>query len=308
MNIRISVVIATHNRCKYLSQALQGLINQSLDKNDYEVIVVDNASTDATKELVKQKFLELSNLVYIYEPTPSANLARNIGWKKAKAKYVAYLDDDAIPANTWLENILKCFDKVKPEPAIIGGKVVPIWERERPHWLSDKLLSALSLIDYSNTPIYLTGRKLPFSVNMIFQKDLLEQFGGFDLNLGRKGKKLISGDETAIALKIRNAGYSIFYHPEILVNHIIPANRLTQGWFIKRLYWQGYSDALVWKIVEKPTLQAWIKKLMYYVYGFLRNPVNLLQINKEFSDSEKFWFQCIVHARIGFIRGLFAKY
>jgi hypothetical protein len=155
--------------------------------------------------------------------------------------------------------------------------------------------------------MYLIGRKLPFSVNMIFQKDLLKQYGGFDLRLGRKGTKLISGDETAIALRIRKAGHGIFYHPDIIVEHLIPANRITQGWFVKRLYWQGYSDALIWKIIDKPNIFEWLKKVSYYIYGFLRNPSDLLYLNRQFSDAENFWFKCIVHARIGFIRGLFNK-
>ncbi|MDJ1483152.1 glycosyltransferase [Cytophagaceae bacterium YF14B1] len=301
----ISVIIATHNRDKYLEKAIYSLSLQSLAYNEYEVLIIDNASTDKTKEIVEKQISKLNiSLSYIYSPEPSANKARNIGWQKALGKYVVFMDDDAIAVPEWLERIVSGFQTVSPSPGIIGGKVVPIWEKEPPDWLNPKLYGALSLIDYSPEKTFL-DKKLPFSVNMSFQKTLLAQYGGFDIALGRKGDKLLSGDETAIAIRIRNAGYKVYYDPAIEVGHHIPSSRLDQSWFTKRYYWGGYSDALMWRILEKPTPFRWVKQLCTSIYSFLRNPSHIFYIRKETNNPEVFWFKCIVYARIGYIRGLF---
>ncbi|MDJ1504457.1 glycosyltransferase [Xanthocytophaga agilis] len=303
--ILISVVIATHNRDFYLDKAIYSLSIQTLAKESYEVIIIDNASTDKTKEIAEKHLTSNSlNLHYVYSSEPSANKARNIGWQKAQGKYVVFMDDDAIAVQEWLERIVSGFQNVSPSPGIIGGKVVPIWEKEPPDWLHPKLYGALSLIDYSPEKTFL-DKKLPFSVNMSFQKTLLAQYGGFDIALGRKGDKLLSGDETAIAIRIRNAGYKVYYDPAIEVGHHIPSGRLNQSWFTKRYYWGGYSDALMWRILEKPTPLQWVKQLGTYIYGFLRNPSHIFYIRKETYNPEVFWFKCIVYARIGYIRGLF---
>jgi glycosyltransferase involved in cell wall biosynthesis len=306
MEVQISVVIATHNRCKYLAKALQALLNQSLQKPLYEVLIVDNASTDETPKVVADFKKQVDCIRYIYEATPSANLARNIGWQHARGEIVAYMDDDAIPAFEWLENILKVFYKIHPMPGVVGGKVVPLWESERPTWLHDKLFGALSLIDYSKQACIL-DKKYPFSVNMAFQKKLLAEFNGFDLQLGRKGNKLLSGDETAIAIRIKKAGYSIYYDPAIMVEHYIPNARLTHKWFMKRYYWGGFSEALMWRILEKPTLFSWIKKLSFTIYAFMRNPQHVKYLFYIPESPDMFWFKCIVHARIGYISGLFSR-
>jgi glycosyltransferase involved in cell wall biosynthesis len=304
MKLFITVVIATHNRAEHLINALDGLANQSLPKEDYEVIIVDNASTDNTKLIASEKASLFTHFSYFYEATPSANLARNIGWQKAAGEYVAYMDDDAIPQYNWLERLVQDFNTIQPKPGIVGGKVVPMWESARPGWLHPKLLGALSLVDYSDKPIFLE-KKYPFSVNMAFQKQLLKEFGGFDLQLGRKGKKLLSGDETAISIRIKKAGYGIFYDPAALVKHFIPSNRLQTQWFKKRYYWGGYSEALMWRILEKPTSMAWLKKIAYYLYGFVRNPHHIFYLFYTPHQPEDFWLKCTVHARIGYIAGLF---
>src|SRR3989337_3554689 len=108
MSFVISAIICTHNRVEYLTKAIQSLVDQNIPKSKYEIIVVDNCSTDSTREVV-EKFSSKSNIRYIYEPTLGANKARNTGWRNARGKYIAYLDDDAIASPVWLCRILQGF-------------------------------------------------------------------------------------------------------------------------------------------------------------------------------------------------------
>ncbi|MEE8471432.1 MAG: glycosyltransferase family A protein [Dehalococcoidia bacterium] len=95
MSIRVSAIICTHNRSDYLRQAIQSLADQTLPTEQYEVIVVDNGSTDNTRAVV-EGFDHIANLRYVYEPILGLSQARNTGWQNARGEYIAFMDDDAI--------------------------------------------------------------------------------------------------------------------------------------------------------------------------------------------------------------------
>jgi len=147
-NPKMSVIICTRNRAEYLQEAIKSLLDQSLQKNLYEIIIVDNRSTDNTKDIIK-KFSKSKNIRYIYEPILGLSQARNAGLKNARGKYVAYLDDEAVASKNWLETILETFESVKPRPGCIGGKIEPIWESPRPKWLSKETEIFITILDCS---------------------------------------------------------------------------------------------------------------------------------------------------------------
>lgn len=302
----ISVVVATHNRVQHLAQALASLTRQTLSSEKYEVLVIDNASTDDTAAIVVRLSSQFPFVKYIYESVPSANIARNIGWRQATGQYVAFMDDDAIASPDWLETIIRSFATTNPLPGIVGGRVIPIWEHPKPNWIQGKMLTALSVVDYGEKPKILNDKEYFFSVNMTFQKKLLEQFGGFDVALGRIGKTLTSNDEILIAKKIRDAGHTFYYHPQASVQHFIPAGRLRMPWFIKRYFSQGYSDALMWRIVEKPDFFMRCEKGIFHLYCFLRNPRYVLRLLYLPSNHDDLYKKLIAHAWLGYLKGLFA--
>ena len=304
--ILISVVIATHNRARYLIKALEGLAQQTLSHDKFEVLVVDNNSTDDTKQVVTL-FAKTNIFVeYFHEPKLGSNIARNTGWYQATGKYVAFLDDDAVPNSFWLENIIKAFAHTQTHLGIVGGKVNPVWEEEKPRWIQGKLLSALSVLDYGDSPRFLQENEFFFSVNMAFKRNLLEKFGGFETGVSRSGKNLLTNDEIPISIKIRQAGYKLYYDPSIFVDHIIPAGRLTMPWFTRRYFSQGYSDALMWRIMEKPDFSAKSKKAFFHLYCFLRNPRYILRLFYVPSDHENLYKKLIAHAWLGYLKGLFS--
>ena len=135
MTVRISAIVCTYNRSTYLRKALGSLVDQSLSKDQYEVIVIDNGSQDDTRQVIDE-FSWMPNLKYVYEPNLGLSQARNTGWRNAHGGYVAYLDDDAIACPRWLEKILEVFENVKPRPGCVGGKIEPRWELGHPLILS----------------------------------------------------------------------------------------------------------------------------------------------------------------------------
>jgi glycosyltransferase involved in cell wall biosynthesis len=243
--MQISAVICTFNRFSYLRKAIQSLVNQTLDREQYEIIVVNNASTDNTEAIIEE-FREFENLQYIYKSVLGLSHARNVGWQKAQGKYVAFLDDDAIADSEWLARIVVAFKTVSPQPGSIGGRVIPIWEVEKPIWVGKELECALSIVDWSDEPIFLTKDcHYLVGANIAYSRDVLQRCGGFSTVLGRRGTNLLSSEEILVERYLRKYSLGIYYDPKICVRHHIIAGRVSQSWFYKRFFWQGVSSEIL---------------------------------------------------------------
>ncbi|ESA35481.1 glycosyl transferase family protein [Leptolyngbya sp. Heron Island J] len=240
--LSISAIICTHNRDQYLGAAIDSLLAQTLE--DIEVIVVDNASTDTTAEVVQPRLSD-PRLRYVYEPTLGLSTARNTGANTANGDILAYLDDDAIASAQWLASLVEVYEK-DSKVAIAGGKVTLLWPpgvHRPPAWLSDDLASGLGAYDLGNQVQYIKNPNLtPRGLNYSLRKTFLDSVGGFDVNLGRIGKNLLSNEElhmTQLALK---NSWHVVYVPDALAAHNVSPARLKPGWFLSRSWWQGISE------------------------------------------------------------------
>ena len=245
MSTRISAIICTYNRAEYLKKALQSLVDQTLPQQHYEIIVVDNGSTDNTKAIV-EGFKQCENLRYIYEPIMGLSQARNTGWGNAQGEFITYLDDDAIACPEWLQRIVQAFNTVRPQPGSVGGKVIPIWEVERPPWLPKELDRLLSITDWADRPTFLMDDfQFLAGTNVAYPRYVLDEVGGFSTSLGRKASSLLSCEEILLKRQLKRRNLGSYYDPDLYVYHHIPAERLTKRWFYRRAFWQGASDAIL---------------------------------------------------------------
>jgi glycosyltransferase involved in cell wall biosynthesis len=237
----IAAIICTHNRDHYLGDAIDSLLQQ--DCQNVEILVVDNGSSDRTKQVVESR-LHHPQLNYVYEPVLGLSVARNTGANNTNAPILAYLDDDAIASAQWLRVLLEAY-KNNEKLAIAGGKVTLIWPEgiKPPSWLSDDLAGGLGLYDLGEEMIYIEKPGLtPRGLNYSLRREFLENIGGFDANLGRVGTKLLSNEElfmTELALK---QGWQVAYLPDALVAHNVAPERLQPSWFFRRSWWQGVSE------------------------------------------------------------------
>ncbi|MEL6401449.1 MAG: glycosyltransferase family 2 protein [Cyanobacteria bacterium J06626_4] len=238
---RISAIICTHNREDYLGAAIDSLLEQ--DFADYEVIVVDNASTDSTRAIVEAR-LPHPRLQYVYEANLGLSVARNAGAAVAKGEILAYLDDDAEASGGWLTALAQIYEQ-DTTVAIAGGKVTLIWPPNctPPNWISTGMTGNLGAYDLGNEIVYIEQPGLtPRGLNYSITADFLEKIGGFDVNLGRVGKNLLSNEELYMTEKALNMGYRVAYLPDALVAHNVAPSRLAPTWFIRRSWWQGISE------------------------------------------------------------------
>jgi glycosyltransferase involved in cell wall biosynthesis len=242
MTVQVSVVVCTHNRSNYLAKALDSLLDQSLNPDMYEILVVDNASRDATRDVVADYRRRAGNIQYVFEGTLGLSHARNTGIQQSHGELVAYLDDDAIAATWWLEAALEAFRERGPRVGCIAGPVYPIWEAPRPTWLPDELVPYLSMLDYGEEARFLEETDHIVGANMAFPRECLVKVGGFPINLGRRGKRLLSNEELVLRRALERDKFRTFYSPAMRVEHHVPPERLTRRWFLSRLFWQGVSD------------------------------------------------------------------
>jgi glycosyltransferase involved in cell wall biosynthesis len=256
----ISAIICTHNRVPYLRKALQSLVAQSMAPEQYEIIVVDNGSTDDTRQVVAGEFGHIRNLRYLYEPRLGLSTARNTGWKNAAGRHVAFMDDDAVACRDWLAQIIEAFETVKPPPGSVGGRTDLIWETPPPLWITEKMQMALAKVNWSATARWLRADEWLVGCNMAFAWDAIDRANGFSEALGRRGANLLSNEEILLIRKIETLGRRSYYQPDASVEHFVPASRLNPEWFLRRSYWQGVSEARMDAMLTRPA----------YVKGVLR--------------------------------------
>lgn len=310
MSIEISVIICTHNRAKYLPKAIQSLLDQPFSCDHYELIVVDNCSTDSTKAIVEQ-YMEKEqyashHIEYVYEPNLGLSYARNTGWQNARGTYVAYLDDDAIALPKWLSTISDVFATVTPRPGCVGGKAEAIWEAGRPSWLADELVPGLTVIDWSNTPFVILDVTHHWLVgsNIAFPKEVIEQMGGFANGLDRAGKNLLSGGDVFLEKQIVKAGYTCFYHPDMAIGHHIQKTRLEKQWFIRRYYWQGVSDAVAQNLEDAPSIMERMHSILSRTFDLVKSPRKITSLLLTRNDPQQFKEKCFALIELGHIVGL----
>ncbi len=243
--LKIAAVVCTYNRYDYLVKAIHSLLAQSLPQNNYEILIIDNTpdAKNAPGRQLSKEFSGLKNLKYIFEETPGLSNARNVAMVNTEAKYISYLDDDAIASGNWLEAIIEAFE-LTDEVGVVGGKILPIWESKRPLWLADSMLGHVSVVDWGGSLRVAEEDEWFAGANISFLRSLLLACDGFSTSLGRvgTGNCLMSNEETQILQYIKGQGHKAVYAPKALVDHMVEKKRITRDWYRRRIAWQAVSD------------------------------------------------------------------
>jgi len=246
VHLNISVIVCTHNRCDNLERTLNSLVSQDCPISDYEVIVIDNRSTDRTKDIV-DSFISREddkvNLRYIFEEKVGLSHARNRGIEESQGDIIAFIDDDARAEKSWLSKLAKVYSEEK-DAGCVGGRVLLDWHEEKPAWWQPELDEVFNGINYSDSRICLSYPRYPYGTNISFRGDVLRKVGMFRTDLGRIGKKLLAGEETEMCLRIEKGGYKILYEPMAIVYHEVAPQKLTKSYIRNRSFWHGKSLAL----------------------------------------------------------------
>ncbi|WP_274650374.1 glycosyltransferase [Paenibacillus humicola] len=240
--MKASIAICTHNRAADVKEALLSLLKQSFS-GPFEVIVIDNRSTDHTKQVVEE-FQHMVDIPihYVYEEKLGLSVARNRAIREAKGEYVLFLDDDAVASEDWIRSIVALFD-LDPRIGCVGGKIDPAWEGSPPLWLPPENRPLYTILDYADEIVEMVKPAIPYGANVAFRMSVFDKIKPFREDLGRVGSNLLSSEETELIDRIR-AHYSVYYTPHASVLHKIPRSRISRKWLLRRIYWQGVSSAV----------------------------------------------------------------
>ncbi|MFN8443089.1 MAG: glycosyltransferase family 2 protein [Caldilineaceae bacterium] len=249
-NYLFSVIICTYNRAALLQRALETLCHQTLSMTEYEVIVVDNRSTDETAKIVEDFRQRLQNLRYCFETEQGISQARNHGWCMAQGDYVAFTDDDSQLPAQWLATAQQIIQRYAP--AAFGGPYFACYDGPKPLWFKDSYGST----KLGDQPRILTNGYLP-GPNLFFRRDLLSITGGFDPTLGIVGKQLGYGEEGALLQVVRERCPQelIYYDPNLYVYHLARPDKMRVGWQLRRQFVNGRYSYRVQKSALLPLLR-----------------------------------------------------
>lgn len=258
--IKISAVICSYNRARFIIKAVESIFNQDYDKSRLEVIVVDNNSTEdvlGVLEAYKQKHPDY-NFRYYTEMKQGVAHARTRCVQEANGEIVAFLDDDSEAQPGWLTSIEQFFDE-HPEVYSTGGKIVPYFLTEIPDWYSKYFFGLVGNFDQGPKVKKLDGERYPCGANMQFRKKVFDEIGYFNALLGRSGTGLLATEEKDIYKRVLAAGHDVYYLPHVWVRHAVEANKFNKDYVKRhsrgigggeRLRLQGQTWALTSKFIE----------------------------------------------------------
>ena len=243
--MKIAVILCTYNRCQSLAKALESAAALKLPEPDeWEVLVVDNNSSDRTREVVEVFCRRYpGRFRYLFEPRQGKSHALNVGIREAHGDILAFMDDDATVEPTWLQNLTASLHN--GDWAGAGGRTLPQGRFSPPHWLPLEGRHALGpLAIFDRGPDALELKETPFGNNMAYRREVFDKYGGFRTDLGpRPGvRDPQKGEDSEFGWRLLAAGLRLRYEPLAVAYHEVPESRLQKKYFLDWWFDKGRTD------------------------------------------------------------------
>ncbi len=241
-----------------MASALRSVCEQTLDPSRYEVIVVDNNSTDETKRYTVDVSRTFSHIRYCFEEKQGLSYSRNTGYQTARGQYIAYIDDDCTVPKNWLYLAQEIIEQIGP--AMFGGPYRPFYNATKPQWYHDKYGS----YDVGTAAKELARDEYLCGTNMFFRRNLLEQLGGFSTEVGMMGDRLGYGEETVIQRRIckEHPQEVIYYDPRLIVSHLVRPEKMSIFWCAKQMFVSGRAWQRVLNQTDHSHTHTWFRSFI----------------------------------------------
>jgi glycosyltransferase involved in cell wall biosynthesis len=238
-----SIIIPTYKKPDSLRLTIESLWKLDYPRNNFEIIIVDNNSSDDTKEVVTELIAKSPvEMRYLLEKKPGLMFAHHAGAKVAKGKILYFTDDDVIVTKSVLKEIEKMF-KIDNRIACVTGKILPIWEKEPPEWILKYFNNyMLSVNPNVKEKLLIAPYDVGvFSCHEAIKRAVLFEAGGF--NPDYAGNKMLGDGETGLSIKLEKLRYLFAYTDKAIIYNFVPVSRLTQKYMNHRFVVQGRAQS-----------------------------------------------------------------
>lgn len=264
----ISVLVATHDRRRLLSETLEAIVRQDWPRDRLEVVVVDNASSDGTPEMVTAFAArpDVPAVRLLHEVRPGKSHALNQGAAAALGRILVCTDDDVLPDPGWVRAIVEALDETGADFAV--GRIRPRWETPPPPWISPRLYGVLAVPDNGLERFEirrgLNEHAMPIGANMAVRAEVVRCLGGWRADMGKLRHTLRSGEDHEFYLRMLHAGMRGVYEPRASVAHLVPAERLRRAYFLRWLHDNGRIVSALER--EFPTTSRYLLGVPRYLW------------------------------------------
>jgi glucosyl-dolichyl phosphate glucuronosyltransferase len=315
--LNATVLVCTYNRAELLGEMLESL-RKVVTARPWDVVIVDNNSCDHTRSVVDAMIPQFPvPLIYAFEGRQGKSHALNTGIALATGAVVVFTDDDVRVGPEWLDAACAELDD-DPELDYTGGPVRPIWGAPPPPWLDQHrgdLWGTLAILDYGDRRFVFEERqRVPLGANMAVRRRLIERIGGFDAELGRRGRSLLGQEQAEFFARGRSFGARGVYVPAMELHHHVPQERLTKQYFRRWWFWKGVSRARVDSMHQQTELGLDLREVPYvlhvprFVWGLLlRGVVRWLVAlpSRERVSAARYEMQCAY--ALGYVRACWSR-
>jgi glycosyltransferase involved in cell wall biosynthesis len=239
----ITVALCTHNHADRLARTLAALAHLPPPSRPWELVVIDNACTDSTPQLLAASDWRPAGVEVriVREGKLGLSNARNRAVQESRGEYILFIDDDETPDPAWLTAYEQAMREHRPDA--LGGRIEVLFEDgARPLWMQEEVLGFLGKLDHGEAR-WLSEPGTPiFGGNFAFRRSVLEHIGNFDARLGRQGAANIGGEDTEIYRRLLEHGCRVRWVPQAIIHHRIQTPKLRRSYFLDLHFRQGRTE------------------------------------------------------------------
>lgn len=256
-----SIAICTYNRSRWLKGTLRFVVQQDYPADRWELLVIDNNSSDDTAGVVAQFADAPKAPRYILEKEQGLSRARNRALREAKGDIIVFLDDDTEGPRHWLTELMRPYaEDTEGKIGVVGGEIIPGFPDGLPSWLKGQW----EPLAYRETPGPLPRRQLPMGANFSARLELARKAGGFRTDLGRTGNTLAGSEDHDFIRRVAQSGAEVWFVPEACITHLIPGNRLTFRYAVKHAF-DSSRSRVIEKLASPGGARGWLAtRLLVY--------------------------------------------
>jgi len=225
--MKVSVIVPAYNARKTIGQCIEALLSQKYQRENYEVIVIDDGSADGTADAVKAYPVK-----YMYQRNQGPATARNAGVREAQGEIILFTDSDCVPSDNWIAEMIKPFED-KEVVAVKGGYKT----RQK------SMVARFAQIEFEERFEML---KKAESIDMVdtysagYRKEIFLQMGGFDPYF-----PVANNEDTELSYRMSKLGYKMVFNPNAVVYHLNHPNTIRR--YSRLKFWRGYWRTVVYK-------------------------------------------------------------